>query len=1012
MRPLLPSRLLARRRGAAVFGYMVFVAGLAAAALLGVLLLWGGAGGRGGAAGVDGRAASAADGGLETARAPSWGGLEGLVGGGAFLILEGEGSGIDTQGGVSPGPRRILTLRNGGDAASPPLSGLIVLEGPGAGSFTATPIGCGALAPRAACSVEIRPVRTENGVYAATLRVASRNEPTLALSGTASGFGPPLAWEGSGAGIDTVAPGPSPFRIVQLRNLSPSPVSAVVSAVGGPFRIAASTCGAPVAGGATCQVAVEAAPVADGPYAGTLSASAPGGSVSLPLSGAATGFVPALAWEGSGAGFAPVAPPSPALTAWRGLTLRNQGVVRTPSAPVFALSGPDAGSFEVDPAGCAVVLDLGDACTIQIRASRTANGPFAATLTASVGGVSADLPLSGTASGFAPFLAWEGPGVVPAITSPTGLPSLGAPATWRLRNAGTLETASLAGQVVLGGTAPGNFEIVRNTCAGPVAPGAFCEVDLRLVASASGTYQAILGVGAHNAPGTPVSGTASGFVAILAWSGPTTGYDILSPTATPFEGTPQPVVLTNVGWATSPDLTGSAVLAGARPDAFRIVSDGCARALPPGQSCTVQVAPRASDNLGEVSAQLVMQASNAPVHPLSGAIGGFVAFWAFDAEPSGAFSISNPPASPATQTRTFVLRNVGTLAGTVPSRTLSGANAADFSVSGGTCASQTLEPQATCTVEVTFTATADVAGRTATLAAGGASKALSGSAVGVPAACTPGSAVLSTVGVGTFARPAGTADCAFRVVLVGAGGGGFRGDGSGFAGSGGGSGEIVRLSFAPGQMPATVAYSIGAGAPGRTACGGSSTTTPRGGSTVFGTATALGGTSAGVSGCAPFFGAFAGTGGSSGGSRGQVGGAGGALMPGSGATTSQGTASVAAALDGLTQRTVSAGPGGLAGTSPQGGSASGGGGGGGILISGASPAAAATAGAAVGTGVQGGRPGGGFGAGGGGANTHQETGQIGTDPDTGEPIFGTVALSSGNGGTGASGGIYVEWSAP
>jgi len=474
MRPLPTSRLLSRRRGAAVFGDMVLVADLAAAAILGILLLWGD-GGRdetGGGAGAGyGDALSGAPSGVEGAQAASEGGLEGLIGGGAFLVLEGDGTGFDAAGGASPGPWRLLTLRNAGDAASPPPSGAVVLEGPGTGSFMATPVGCGAVAPRAGCSIEVRAIRSETGTYAATLREAARAPPTIALSGPASGFGPPLAWEGSGAGIDTAAPGPSPFRIVQLRNLSPSPILATVSVVGGPFRIAASTCAAPVAGGASCQIAVEAAPVADGPYQGTLQAGAPGGMVSLPLSGEASGFVPALAWEGSGALDPATAPPSPAFTPWRTLALRNQGGVRTPSAPVFSLSGADAGSFEVNAAGCAGVLDPGDACTIQVRASRPANGAFGATLTAAVGGVSADLPLSGTASGFAPFLAWEGPGSVPAITSPSGLPGLGAPATWRQRTTGTLATASLSGQVVLGGISPGNFEIVRNTCAAPVPPG-------------------------------------------------------------------------------------------------------------------------------------------------------------------------------------------------------------------------------------------------------------------------------------------------------------------------------------------------------------------------------------------------------------------------------------------------------------------------------------------------------------------------------------------------------------
>jgi hypothetical protein len=383
---------------------------------------------------------------------------------------------------------------------------------------------------------------------------------------------------------------------------------------------------------------------------------------------------------------------------------------------------------------------------------------------------------------------------------------------------------------------------------------------------------------------------------------------------------------------------------------------------------------------------------------LTGSASGFAPAWAFDATPDGTFVISSPSSNPASTALIFTLRNTGTLAGAVPARSISGPYAGDYAITGGTCASQTLAPDAICTVQVTFTATDNVSNRTATLAAGGASKTLTGSASGVPPACVAGNAVISATGAGTFTRPDGAAGCAFRVLLVGGGGGGFVGDPNpngpiALAGSGGGSGEVAQLTFAAGTFPASVSYSVGAGAPGRTVCGGA---LQRGGSTVFGNTTVLGGTTAGVLACNPLFGTFAGTGASSGGNRGQDGGAGGALVPGSGASPSQGTDVVSAALAGFTQRTVTSAAGGLAGTAPGGTAARGGGGAGGVSISGAAPAVAATAGGAVG-GTQAGRPGGGFGAGGGGSNVHSHSG---------------IWFNSGPPGDGASGVIYVEWSAP
>jgi hypothetical protein len=67
----------------------------------------------------------------------------------------------------------------------------------------------------------------------------------------------------------------------------------------------------------------------------------------------------------------------------------------------------------------------------------------------------------------------------------------------------------------------------------------------------------------------------------------------------------------------------------------------------------VLVAPRANDNLGEISALLDMRTANLPAHLLSGAIVIFVTFWAFATEPSGAVSIDAPARSPAPRTQIF-----------------------------------------------------------------------------------------------------------------------------------------------------------------------------------------------------------------------------------------------------------------------------------------------------------------------------------------------------------------------
>jgi hypothetical protein len=63
-----------------------------------------------------------------------------------------------------------------------------------------------------------------------------------------------------------------------------------------------------------------------------------------------------------------------------------------------------------------------------------------------------------------------------------------------------------------------------------------------------------------------------------------------------------------------------------------------------------------------------------------------------------------------------------------------GPHAGDYAVTGGTCAGQTLAPNAICTVQVRFTANTNVSNRTAQITTGGgwrdAYRLLNGSASG------------------------------------------------------------------------------------------------------------------------------------------------------------------------------------------------------------------------------------------------------------------------------------------
>jgi hypothetical protein len=161
---------------------------------------------------------------------------------------------------------------------------------------------------------------------------------------------------------------------------------------------------------------------------------------------------------------------------------------------------------------------------------------------------------------------------------------------------------------------------------------------------------------------------------------------------------------------------------------YVITGGTCAgQTLAPNATCTVVVTFTAAGNVSDRTATL---AAGGASMTLTGSASGFAAAWTFDAAPDGTFVISSPATNPTSASKTFTLRNTGTLAGVVPTHGLSGAHAGDYAIIGGTCAGQTLAPNATCTVQVRFSADANVSVRTATLTADGASKVLIGSASG------------------------------------------------------------------------------------------------------------------------------------------------------------------------------------------------------------------------------------------------------------------------------------------
>ena len=422
----------------------------------------------------------------------------------------------------------------------------------------------------------------------------------------------------------------------------------------------------------------------------------------------ASGFAPLVSWSGNPV-FAISAPPSTPATVQQALTLTNTGTA--PAEDVApSVSGDTA--FALVSTTCGATLEPGASCIATV--SFTANSDVASVAGLLSGGPGLpSLQLSGTASGIAPALAWSGAPVSLDGTPPQALPVTGQ-ATYTLLNTGNQDATGLGTVSIVGA----GWSLVSTTCGATLAQGASCDATLRLEAWTNGAFPGTLSI--DGGPSIGVSGSASGFAPVFVWSGAST-FTVSSPTQTPalVERT---FTLTNTGTLAGtpavPTVSGSGA-----GFAYSLVSHTCSTSLAVGDTCQAIVRATFTNNVASASGTLGGPSTQA----LTGSASGFAPAWAFDGEPSGTFTIAAPA---TTATKTFTLRNTGTLGAAPPARSLSGTAAARYSITGGTCGAASVAPGGTCTVSVTFTANDNLSNQTATLTAGSASRALTGSASG------------------------------------------------------------------------------------------------------------------------------------------------------------------------------------------------------------------------------------------------------------------------------------------
>jgi hypothetical protein len=226
-------------------------------------------------------------------------------------------------------------------------------------------------------------------------------------------------------------------------------------------------------------------------------------TLTIPGSDPARPFTVAL----SGTGTAPVLSLSPGRLdfpaqrvgtagAQQPVTLANNGTAPA-TVSVTGPSGANSGDFLVDQR-CARELPAASSCTFRVRFKPTAVGTRNAALTI-VGDNPArplTIPLSGTAT--APSVEVS-PGSLTFSGQDVETPS--EPQSVTLTNRGTAP-ANISG-TALSGANQGDFSR-EDTCAGTLAPGTSCTVEVTFTPTDYGTRLATLTI-THDAPGSPTT---------------------------------------------------------------------------------------------------------------------------------------------------------------------------------------------------------------------------------------------------------------------------------------------------------------------------------------------------------------------------------------------------------------------------------------------------------------------------------------------------------------------------
>ncbi len=606
-------------------------------------------------------------------------------------------------------PPTMFTITNTGDVAT----GLLTptLAGTNAADFVPPTSGCmSKLQPGQTCMVEVTFAPMSAGTKTATLTIAGAPGGSVAASlegqGVALGA---LTVSTSLSALGNVIVGQTSTLVstFTVTNTGGTPSGALVLQAAGSdpaeFTRSMDQCtGVQLAAGASCTFQVRFSPLSIGAKASLIQINGnPGGTVAGSVTG--TGIAPAslvIVPLQNDFGTVVVGQSSATLTA----TLLNTGGAPT-GVLAQTLTGAGAAMFTAPGTCNGATLAGGTSCTVTITFTPT-----------SVGGHAALLSFTG-APGGSVATTLGGTGIAPgqlAITPSTHAfanTNVGQTAAARQFTV-TNNTAATSGPLstTLGGSQANQFQVIAGSdgCSGTaLAPGAQCTLSITFLPTTGGVAHASITIA--GAPGGTVNAGLSGFgvsAAAISISPAARSYGSVAMGAM---SAPLTFTVTNTGGQVSgvPAVT----LTGAGASAFQLAGSTCTLTLAPGGSCDLQVrfAPTA---IGIATATIGVTASpggavSATVTGDGIAAGGLVII------PSS-YGFPTTTVGDPTAAQTLTVQNTGEATTGPITLSVTGPNAAEFTIDSTTCT--TLVADATCTVTLTFSPLG-IGARTATLVA-------------------------------------------------------------------------------------------------------------------------------------------------------------------------------------------------------------------------------------------------------------------------------------------------------